>query len=211
MQLSHLTRLCSLWFSLLFYLHMTTIVSILFYSAVLTCDFFFFCVISSTLFIFFKFCFSLRDFLPLCSIPSPSIFFCTSLPSSLSSSIGQWRTGFRALITPQRSLLLFSSHPFITAAPPFSLLCSSYISLPPLTAPFSNLHTFPCPAFSLHLLAPNLALLHLNLHFSCFPFLLIVMIILSCSFTVSLNLHNPPSGMTHMKGIFATSMDESTA
>lgn len=42
---------------------------------------------------------------------SRSIFTCTSLSSSFSSSSGQQQTGFRALITPQRSvsLLLLSS------------------------------------------------------------------------------------------------------
>lgn len=61
------------------------------------------------------------------SIPRHYAFTCTLLPSSPFSSSGQWQTGFRALIAPQRSLLLFSHHPLITAAP--SSLCSVSLSL----------------------------------------------------------------------------------
>lgn len=58
-----------------------------------------------------------------------------ALPSSLSSSSGQWRTGFIALITPQRSFLLLrlsSSYLLTTAVPSFPHSRSSLSSVSPL-------------------------------------------------------------------------------
>lgn len=98
---------------------------------------------------FFLLCLSQRDFLPLYSIPSQHIITCTALPSSVSSSSGQWRTGFIALITPQRSLRLFSSYLPTTAAPSFPMLCSSSRS-PFFAGSFCTLtvHILSCLAFS---------------------------------------------------------------
>lgn len=99
--------------------------------------------------LFFLLCLSQRDFLPLYSIPSQHIITCTALPSSVSSSSGQWRTGFIALITPQRSLRLFSSYLPTTAAPSFPMLCSSSRS-PFFAGSFCTLtvHILSCLAFS---------------------------------------------------------------
>lgn len=100
--------------------------------------------------------------LPLCFIPSQCIFARTSLPSSLLSSSGQWRTGFRALITPQRSLLFLSPPPLTTAAPSFSLLCSSSLS-PSSACSF-------CTLTYIHLLTCLQTLLHLCFSSPCHSF-----------------------------------------
>lgn len=68
--------------------------------------------------------------------PPRCIITCAALPSSLSSSSGQWQTGFIALITPQRSLLLLlclsSSYLLTTAVPSSPHSRSSLSSVSPL-------------------------------------------------------------------------------
>lgn len=87
---------------------------------------------------------------PLIFFFSPSsprcIITCTALPSSLSSSSGQWQTGFIALITPQRSLLLLLSSNHCCSLIP-SLALFALLRLPPLVASFF-LHTYCTYALS---------------------------------------------------------------
>lgn len=64
-----------------------------------------FCSLFLCLPFFFLLHLSLRASVPMSSFCSYCIFTYTSHPFCS----GQWRTGFTALITPQRSLLLFSS------------------------------------------------------------------------------------------------------
>lgn len=75
------------------------------------------------------------------SLPRHYAFNCTLLPSSPFSSSGQWQTGFRALIAPQRSLLLFSHHPLITTAPLHFVLS---LSFPPFACSYLTLF-LSCP------------------------------------------------------------------
>lgn len=84
----------------------------------------------------------------LYSFPPPPrcIITCAALPSSLSSSSGQWQTGFIALITPQRSLLLLLSSNHCCSLIP-SLALFALLRLPPLVASFF-LHTYCTYALS---------------------------------------------------------------